>query len=146
MNCMITCGSGRQGKRWVPEEKACVLQESLSMQGKLMCGTACPCAQMLVGCSQVWSDACFPARISPAAVLLQAEAAERARAELRGLKDQLAAAAAQQEAAAAAMQGERLRQAGMDRLGGRKCSYPWLGSGRSRCTCIRSWLAASTRS
>jgi hypothetical protein len=38
-------------------------------------------------------------------VLLQAEAAERARAELRGLKDQLAAAAAQQEAAAAAMQG-----------------------------------------
>jgi hypothetical protein len=38
--------------------------------------------------------------------LLQAEAAERARAELRGLKDQLAAAAAQQEAAAAAMQGE----------------------------------------
>jgi invasion protein IalB len=38
-------------------------------------------------------------------VLLQAEAAERARAELRGLKDQLAATAAQQEAAAAAMQG-----------------------------------------
>jgi hypothetical protein len=46
--------------------------------------------------------------LTPISAVLQAEAAERARAELRGLKEQLAAAAAQQEAAAAAMQGERL--------------------------------------
>lgn len=40
------------------------------------------------------------------ALLPQAEAAERARAEVRVLKEQLAAAAAQQEATAAAMHGE----------------------------------------